>query len=1076
MPSIEGFRLSPQQTRLWSLQRAGAASPYRARCAVSIAGAVDAARLCEAVGRTVERHEILRTVFRRVAGMSAPLQVITEAGAAVEEEDARGVDDAGLDARAAAFFQETGDAAEDADGSPLRARLLAVDEDRHLLLLDLPALCADLESLEKLTAEIARAYGAGGEALPDVAVQYADFAEWQNGLLEEADTAAAAEWWRSRDFAPLLPLPLLFDAAPAEGQDFDPRTLRPPIGGGTAGRVEALAAELEAPAEAILLACWHLLLRRLTGGAELVIGAAADGRRYPELREAVGLLARYLPVRLTPGDDAPFHEMAREVAAALEAGRARQEHFTWPDDGAAAFFPYLFEAVEAPVPHTAGGVTFALRDRAAHYDRFAAKLVCVISQGGIEIELHHDAAVLGAEEAARVAGYFAVLLDAAVADPGRAAGALDILPDAERARIEGLSRSDEAMEDGDLVPAWIEAAARRSPDAVAVVFEDEAVSYGELDARANRLARHLAGLGAGPDVPVGILVERSAELMVAVLAILKSGSAYLPLDPALPDERIGAMLDQARAPLVVTREHLAGRLAGHSARAVRLDADADAIGRESDAAPGIDLDPANLAYVIFTSGSTGQPKGVMVEHRQLAAYVRGASARMELPAGGSYATVSSLAADLGNTAVFPALCGGGTLHLVSAERAADPAAFAEYLRRHAVDCLKIVPSHLAALAGSDPAAVLPRRRLVLGGEAAAAEWVDTLRDAAPECEIFNHYGPTEATVGALVHRAGDGARTRSGTVPLGRPLPGARVHVLDPHLRPVPVGIAGELYLGGAGVARGYLHQPGQTADRFLPDPSGDAGARMYRTGDRARWLPDGTVEFLGRSDDQLKIRGFRVEPGEVEAALRIHPAVREAAVVARDGAGGAGEHRLVAYVGADGGAPQAAELRDHLRSRLPDYMVPSAFVVMPALPRLASGKVDRRALPAPEAAQGEPRREYAAPGTAVEQVLAALWEELLGVERVGLDDDFFVLGGHSLLATTLLFRIRETLQVQLPLRRVFDAPTLAELARQVVDAEAVPGQTETIAGIVMRIAEMSGDDIRSALGAAPEADVHAAR
>jgi amino acid adenylation domain-containing protein len=462
---------------------------------------------------------------------------------------------------------------------------------------------------------------------------------------------------------------------------------------------------------------------------------------------------------------------------------------------------------------------------------------------------------------------------------------------------------------------------------------------------------------------------------------------------------------------------------------------------ETDTPPAAAAGPDNLAYLLFTSGSTGGPKGVAVEHRHLATYVRSLRARLDLPAGGGYATVSTIAADLGHTAVFPALVSGGCLHVIARHRLTDPEAFADYSERHAIDVLKIVPSHLEALlSGSRPASVLPKARLVMGGEASSWKLVRRIAELAPGCAVFNHYGPTETTVGVLTHPAG---LSESGAiVPLGRPLGGVAVHLLDGEGQPVPVGVAGEIAVGGATVTRGYLGRPELTAERFVPDPWGTPGARLYRTGDLARRLPDGALEFLGRADDQVKVRGYRVEPGEVASALARCPEVREAyvgAVPAGPDSDVCGDRRLVAWaVPAPGRTPSRDSLHAFLAERLPAWMVPSAFVLLDILPLTANGKVDRRALPLP----AEPQVETAAPRNASEEAVAAVWREVLGVEHPGIHDVFFDLGGHSLNATRVVSRLRAALGVDLPLSALFETPTIAGLATTIAGIQTAANDT----------------------------------
>jgi amino acid adenylation domain-containing protein len=499
------------------------------------------------------------------------------------------------------------------------------------------------------------------------------------------------------------------------------------------------------------------------------------------------------------------------------------------------------------------------------------------------------------------------------------------------------------------LPALIAAQAQLTPGQPAIAFERRSLTYAELERRAAKLARRLKDLGARPDMPVALFMERSLDLVVGILGILKAGAAYMPIDPATPRERIAFMLSDSGARIALTQRRLAGALPAGATKSLCLDEmDWSGAAPPPGAPPPL---PEHLAYVIYTSGSTGKPKGVCIEHRNIASYVRSVIERVGLQPGLRHAMVSTIAADLGNTVLFPALVTGGCLHLISQERAEDPALLAEYFAREKIDVLKIVPSHLAALMSvPQPERVLPRQLLVLGGEASKLDWVKQLRAMAPGCRVFNHYGPTETTVGVLMHDSGSDVATPSGTLPLGQPLPHARARLVDTEGQPVSDGEAGELLIGGEGVARGYLKRPELTAEKFISDPD---GGRWYRSGDLVRRLPGGDYEFLGRVDDQLKLNGHRIEPGEIAAALRTLPGVREALVLGRPGSNGAVQLAayLVAQPGADPELLTAAALRAALGQKVQRHMVPQAFVVLDALPLNANGKVDRNALPSPDAA-----------------------------------------------------------------------------------------------------------------------------
>ena len=569
-----------------------------------------------------------------------------------------------------------------------------------------------------------------------------------------------------------------------------------------------------------------------------------------------------------------------------------------------------------------------------------------------------------------------------------------------------------------VIHALFEARATERPDAPALRFRGETVAYGELDARANRLAHRLRALGVGPEVPVGVLLPRAPDLVVALLAVLKAGGAYVPLDPAYPRERVAYMLADTRVPVLVTTAELAERFDGYAGTTVRIDAEREAIDALPDSSPDVDVDPANLAYLIYTSGSTGRPKGVQIEHRNTVAVLRWLKDAVSDQERSAVLASTSVCFDVSVAEVFGTLCWGGTLVLV--DTALGLAAIRDGVR---TACM--VPSAAAELLrmGAIPACV---RTLALGGEPLRNELAQRLYALGHVDRVLNLYGPTEDTTYSTCKVV---ERGRTAAMSVGLPVGGTEARVLDAAMRPVADGEPGEVWMAGEGVTRGYLGAPAMTADRYRPDPaSAVPGARMYRTGDLGRRLPDGDLDCLGRIDHQVKVRGFRVEPGEIETALLAHAAVCDAVVTPWDDRG---ETRLAAYVVADDDAPATAELRAHLRGRLPDYMVPDAFVLLPELPRTPNGKVDRLALPTPERRRGA-SAEYAAPSTPVEARLAAIWAEVLGIDAVGVRDDFFELGGHSLLATQLAARVRERMGAELPLGTLFAMPTIEELARQI--------------------------------------------
>jgi amino acid adenylation domain-containing protein len=577
-----------------------------------------------------------------------------------------------------------------------------------------------------------------------------------------------------------------------------------------------------------------------------------------------------------------------------------------------------------------------------------------------------------------------------------------------------------------------ESQAARTPEAIALTHGDCELTYRELDERSNRLAHYLRGLGVGPEILVAVVLNRSPELVVGLLGVLKAGGAYVPLDPSYPAERLAFMLADAGAPVLLTSSDLLGRLPQHEAYVVRVDRDADAIAKWPSTSPDGGAAPDNLAYVIYTSGSTGFPKGAMIVHRGLSNYLIWAARAYGVTGGVGAPIHSSVAFDLTVTSLFLPLLVGRRVDLLDEGQGVE--SLAEALRQSSdYSLVKITPAHLQLLGRQiDPEEAAGRTRaFVVGGEQLTAEHVTFWREHAPETLIINEYGPTETVVGCCVYTLPSEGST-AGAFPIGRPIARTRLYVLDGLMQPVPFGVVGELYIGGAGVARGYLGRPSLTSERFVPDPFADGpGARLYRSGDLARRRPDGMLEFLGRADDQVKIRGHRIEPGEVESALARHPVVRGAAVVAREDR--SGDRRLVAYLTVEPGreSPSTADLRAFLGRTLPAPMIPSAFVVADALPLTPNGKVDRTSLPAPEGDRPDLGVPFEAPRTSAEEAVARAWADVLGVGRVGVRDNFFDLGGHSLLATQVASRLREALGVEVPVRLLFEAPTVAALARR---------------------------------------------
>ncbi|WP_344518014.1 amino acid adenylation domain-containing protein, partial [Streptomyces paradoxus] len=1052
------FPLSFAQRRLWFIEQLEGPSPtYNIPMALRLSGRVDTGALDAALRDVIGRHEVLRTVFGVAEG--EPYQRVLDLADVAWQLHVVDLP-ATQDGPAALTAAVAGAAAQPFDLSaeiPVRAWLFATGTDEHVLLVVVHHIASDAWSGGPLAGDLAAAYEARcagrapqWEPLP---VQYADYALWQRELLGDEDdpdsvlSRQVAYWRETLAGAPEeLRLPSDHPRPAVAGYQGHRVPLEIPT------EVHARLVEL-ARAEGVtpfmvLQGALAVLLSRLGAGTDIPIGSANAGRTDVALDDLVGFFVNTLVLRTDLSGDPTFTEVLGRVR---ETGLSAFAHQDVPFERlveelapprSLALHP-LFQvmltlqntaAVSLELPGvrvTEAEEELAAGASAAKFDLNLSVEETFDAQGapaGLRGVLTAAADLFESATAGRLATRFARVLETVTADPRLRMSAVDVLDGTER-RLVLTEWNDTAIEiPAGTVATRFEEQAARTPEAVAIVADGTPMSYAELDARANRLAHFLIGQGVGAESVVGLCLPRGVETITAILAVWKAGACYLPTDPRQPAGRVAFMLADSRATTLLTTRDLLEGPAAQAPSTLVLDDAETTVGIDACAAtaPRQDREPDALAYVIYTSGSTGTPKGVAVPHWSLANYVSTVPGRVGLGAAGDrYALLQGQATDLGNTVVFASLTTGGELHILDEDAATDPAAVTAYLAEHAIDHVKAVPSHLAALAGAgDAAAVLPAKSLVLGGEAASPVWVRDLLAVAGDCAVFNHYGPTEATIGVTTTRLTPES-VPGAVVPIGAPVANTRVYVLDRWLSLVAPGVAGELYVAGAGLARGYVGRAGLTAERFVASPFGGPGGRLYRTGDLVRWNADGQLEYLGRADEQVKIRGFRIEPGEVQAVVAGHPQVAQAAVVAREDV--PGDKRLVAYVvpteGVDAGE-LVQEVRQFVMGQLPEYMVPSAVVVLESLPLTPNGKLDRKALPAPEYATGSGR----GPSTVREEILCAAFAEVLGVDSVGVDDSFFALGGHSLLAIRLV-EILRTRGVSVSVRALFQSPTVAGLA-----------------------------------------------
>ncbi|MGB2569966.1 non-ribosomal peptide synthetase [Micromonospora citrea] len=1000
------FPVSFAQERVWLANQLDPGSPvYNVSAPWRVPAGVDAATATEVLDRVVARHEALRTHLRVDDG--ALVQVVREhEPVVIPTEDLRDLPEAERGARFDALCAELARTPIPLDTPPLwRARLVRRD-DAWLLLFVVHHAVFDSRSavlmVDELDAFARAALSGASAAVPELPIQYADFAAWQRDQLTGAELDRQLDFWRRHLAGAPAVTGLPLDRPRPAQLGFAGDEVRFDLPDGLLDRIGRLAVGASATPYMVLLAGFAALLSRISGDTDVVVGVSTAGRDSAEVMPLIGMFVNPVALRCDVGGDPSFTELLGRVRDGLVDA---MEHGQTP-------FQRIVEAVDPqrdpsvqPIFQTA--LNFIPDSGLDPVELGTAKDDLAFDVTAGESRLVYRTDLFDRSTAESVVTRYVRLLDAAVTDPQRPVSALPLLDDAERELV-----LDAGAGTAGPLPTVVDEVQRQAaatPDATALVCADVRLTYAELNAAANRLARVLVARGAGPETRVALALPRSAELLVAVLAVLKAGAAYVPVDTGYPAGRIAYLLADAEPALVLALPETAALVGGDpvlldgTTGADRSDADL------TDAERTAPLRPEHPAYVLYTSGSTGRPKGVVVEHRAVAAYL--AWARDTYPGlAGTALLHSPVSFDLTVTGLLGPLTAGGTVRLAAIDspqaRAGGRPSF-----------LKVTPSHLPLLDGE----LSPTGDLVIGGEALTGEQLAGWRAAHPDVAVVNEYGPTEATVGCVAARIGPGEPVAAGPVPIGRPTAGARVYLLDAALNPVPPGVVGELYVAGDQLARGYLRRPARTAERFLPCPYGPPGQRMYRTGDLARRRADGTLDYLGRRDDQVKVRGMRIELGEIESAMLAHPEVREAAVAVR---ADSGEPTLVGY---HVGTAEETHLAAELARELPAHLVPTAFVRLEALPLTPNGKLDRAALPAPAAtASGD---GYVPPRTDAETLVAEVYADILQVEKVGAHDDFFALGGNSLRGMRAMARIRAEVDVDLPMRALFSSPVVTDLA-----------------------------------------------
>lgn len=1082
----QGFGFSPQQRQLWRVQQETRPSSFYARCSVYINGNMDVSVLEEAIEYVVRKYEILRTFFRSVHAVSFPLQVISD-DVKVSWQRQEDLSDLSVEEReqnvsALVQWMHALDFDWSSGGSLLHLALAKLESRKHLLLIVLPALCADTVALDNLVGEISSTYerlchGQAPAQETEETLQYADFAEWQNELLTADETAAGRTFWRQHKFSDLFSTMLPYETLSSDNA-FALEIFNVPISAEISANIDALARTYNVSASAVLLSCWQVLLWRLTDRTDRLLGVSFDGRQYEELKDIPGLLAHSVPFACTLDSTTTFSSLLKLTHEKLDEMYEQQEYFGWEQQEAdflssakAPYFPLVFEFAEWKAIYQAGEASFTIASHYACCDRFHLKLLCSRNEHGLLFAFHYDPDRFSSEAIAYLAGQFSTLVENVSQTPDAPVSALVLLGNAERQHIlEAFNETRTHFAHSESILETFNEQVSQTPDAIAVVFEEYTLTYAELWKQARHLACTLKELGVQPEVRVGVCIERSLELVVGFLGVLMAGGAYVPLDPDYPLDRLHLMLDDAQAKVLLTQERFQSWFA-HRKMQIVCPGKQGWLGTEAQEGNtdlALELSGENAAYILYTSGTTGRPKGVVIPHAALANHMSWMQMALPLTADDRVLQKTSSCFDASVWEFYAPLLAGAQLVLAFPGAQQDSSALINAILKHEITILQAAPSLLRLLLLNEQGlgSCQSLRRVFCGGE----KLLPGLQQqffANSHARLYNLYGPTETCIQVTFWEC-----ERENTlqrVPIGRPIANTRVYILDADQQPVVTGQPGEIYIGGRCLARGYLHQPAITAEKFVPDPfSQTAGERLYRTGDRGRFLPDGTIEYLDRIDNQVKLHGFRIEPGEVEAALEQHSAVDKAVALVKEVT--PGEQSLVAYLTLQqqhAFTPQQLlafeasglltreqqkefpsqgvwlnrhalinDVQNIVSKKLPSFMLPSRYVLMHAWPLTPNGKIDLRALPDPEQTSAEADVAYIAPRTAVEASLAEIWAEVLKLGRIGVTTSFFRAGGHSLLVTQVISRVQQTFGVKLPIRSLFERPTIEQFARQIEQAQ----------------------------------------
>mgnify|MGYP006277890017 CR=1 FL=1 len=1041
-PRTENLPLSFAQQRLWFLDQLEPNSPfYNIPLALRLSGELETEALQTSINALVQRHETLRTTFETIDGsprqriadtLDIPLDVQDLRHLSAEERDRH------VQTQAVQEAQQPFDLAQ---GPLLRTRLLRLADEEYVILFTLHHIIGDGWSIAILVREMAELYRVftanETPTLAELPIQYADFAAWQRQVLQGENLEKQLGYWRETltGSPPLLELPTDFPRPRV--QSFNGDTLGRMLPKELSEAVKAFSRQEGVTLFMTLLSAFSTLLYRYSNQDDFNIGTPIANRNRMETENLIGFFVNNLVLRCRFDEDPTFLEYLQTVRQNALQGFAHQDipfemlvEELHPDRDLS--YSPLFQVVFVMQNTPMGGLelpdlTIEPVDAETKVAKFDLSLEAAETPEGIYFQLEYNTDLYLPETAERLLYHLELLLKNALSEPEQQVSDIEFIPEGEEQLIlRDWNDSDVAFDEQHCAHEIVELFAQSQPEAVAATFGDVSLTYRELNAKANQLARYLRQQSVGLDSLVGISVKRSVDQVVAVLATLKAGAAFVPIDPTYPEDRIAYMLQDSKIPVLLTQQDIAERLPTHSATSFCLDSDWSQVKDLDSSNLELPVTPSNLAYVIYTSGSTGKPKGTMLQHQGMLNLAAAQKKAFHIEPGTRILQFAPMSFDASVWETVMALLNGATLCLTDQESLTTGDGLLHVLQQQRINVVTLPPSVLSVV----PKTELPDlHTIVTAGEKCTADLVDRWLEGR---QYFNAYGPTETTVCASWHLC-DGSYPQG--PPIGRPIDNAKLYILDSNFNPTPIGVAGELCIGGPSLARGYLNRPDLTAEKFIPNPFADDGSRLYRTGDLVRYLFDGNIEFLGRIDHQVKVRGFRIELGEIESVLDDHPAIKNVIVLPKQVR--ADDVRLVAYIVVDAEQkPSVNDLRHFMSQRLPDYMVPATFVFLESMPLTPSGKIDRHALPMPDLSRPELHVEYVAPRNDTEEKLVEICKDLLRIDKVGVNDNFFDLGGHSLLATQFMSRMRDQFSVELPLRVLFEKPTVAGLAEAVEEAK----------------------------------------